>query len=538
MKKQLGIVLLLMLWSALCSGQEICDNGIDDDGDSLTDLMDDECDCQDIFDDTVYLPNGDFEDIITCCSRSEDFSGGDCLEDWIAVNGSPEHINPNCYTNLSEAEEAKGAPIEDNFIGLRYDDFRAFVFKETFGTCTNATLLPENLYRISVDGRMSTNDELTAGTGNPYLYFYGLRTCEELVFSSGTEGELCDLGFNLIPIDSIAFDEIPFDDWKTIERDIRPSTEINAIIVAFDCKQDFFYDTKRFVLLDDISISRLLSEEFDFDLSINPQGSLCDNNFSINTTVVPDVSYQWYKDEVAILGQTSGTLTIDRDEALSGNYQLRIADADGCFETDSEDILVAATTEDTTICLGQSLDISTGSYDSDGIYTEDLSSTFSCINKTYNLSIDDLIEGGTIQESFQEGTSFSFGGMQFSDEGDYDVTLKTAEGCDSLVTLSLREVDFTIRVPNIFTPSKLTDDLLTVYGKAGSAVVVRTFNIYDRWGNEVFSKQNFLPNMETEGWDGKLANDMLSQGIYSYFVEMEFVDGSVRSSSGEILLLK
>lgn len=537
MKKPTGILLLLFLSTAFCYGQEICDNAIDDDGDSLIDLQDDECDCQDIFDDTVYLPNGDFESTLMCCP-SNDFADGDCLESWIALTFSPELIDPDCYSILSEGEEVIGAPIDDNFLGMVYNDFNSFDLKETFGTCTNATLLNGNRYRLTLEVRMSVNEEKISGEGNPYLYFYGLKTCAELIQPSVIESDFCELDFDLTPLDSIPFDEILPGEWSKVTRDFIPAEDINAIIVAFDCQENFRYNVERFVLLDDINISGLLNQEFEYDLDIDGQGSLCDNDFMMTTSAVPDVSYQWYRDEVAIVGETGSDLSVDRDESLSGDYLLRITDVDGCYETEAVTVEIGSTTGDTTICVGQSLDIATGSFTSDGTYTEDVLTTFSCVNKTYNLTIDELIMGDTIRESYQEGTNFSFGGSQFDQEGDYDITLKTAEGCDSLVTLSLTEVDFEIRVPNVFTPNLTSDNMLTVYGKRGSAVEVRTFLIYDRWGNEIFSNQNFEPNIEAEGWNGIHSNGKPSQGIYSYYVEMEFVDGRVLSTSGDFLLLK
>jgi len=536
MNKPIGTILLLVLWSTIGYSQEICDNGIDDDGDNLTDLMDDECDCQDVFDDTVYVPNGNFENTSMCCNG--DFSSGDCLENWIPINGSPDHLDPGCIDDVSATESSKGIPIVDKLVGASYEDFTARTFKETFGTCTNATLETGSRYRLTFESRMSSAEEFISGDGNPYVYFWGLRTCEELMFTSGADGDLCELGFDLVPLDSVAFDEISFSEWSSFTKDFVPTADINAIIVAFDCKENFRHNTKRFVYFDNIDISRLLNENLQYDLDIEAQGSLCDNNFSMTTATVPDANYQWYRDEVAILGETSSNLSIPRDENLSGDYLLRITDADGCYETESISVEIGSSTEDTTICVGQALDISTGSYTSDGVYSEDVLAMFSCVNKTYNLTIDDLIKGDTLIESYQEGTSFSFGGRQFSEEGDYEITLKTEEGCDSMFILSLKEVDFTIRVPNVFTPNLTTDNMLTVYGKLGSAVEVRTFLIFDRWGNEIFSKQNFEPNIESQGWNGIHSNGKSIHGIYSYYVEMEFVDGRVLPKNGTILLLQ
>ena len=538
MTKTTYLTFLLLVFAVSAYGQEICDNGIDDDSDGLVDIADDECDCADLFDDTVYIPNGDFEATLTCCIAN-DFAGGDCLESWKAITYSPELVDPDCFTDLAEGERIIGAELDNNIIGLVYNDFGSFDLKETFGTCTNATLEQGNLYRLSIDLRMSTNPEKTSGDGsNPALYFYGLQSCDELVTPDVIQVDFCDLDLNLIPLDSIPFDEAPFGEWNTVTRDFRPSENVEAIVIGFLCDATSRNDIERFILMDNIEVSRLLNQQFDYNLDMAPVGSMCEDNFSISSAPIPDVSYQWYKDEVALTGENSNTLAISREEDNGGNYILRITDANGCFESDSVGVVVDALTIDTMLCAGKTFDITTGSFDTEGSYNEDITSRFGCENRTYNLSYQELIVGDTIVDSYQEGTSYSFAGERYDMEGNYDVLLETAEGCDSMVVLSLTEIDFTIRVPNIFTPSESTDNTLTVYGKVGSAVMVRRFRIHDRWGNQLFSRRNFAPNETDLGWTGLLKNGNLAQGIYSYFVEMEFIDGQTRQSSGDVLILR
>jgi len=536
-KKATLILSLIVTAPGVFYAMEICDNGIDDDNDGLIDLNDPECDCQDIFDNRIYILNGDFESSIMCC-RSNDFSGGDCLEHWIPVNGSPEHIDPTCYSTQTELSEITGIPVNNSMIGLIYNDFSAFKFKETFGSCTNTTLEIDTLYRLEFDIRLSPKEELNAGEGNPKLFFYGLKTCDELMFTAGTEGDLCDLNFDIHPIDSVEFDQISQTEWKTVVRNIRPKEITNALIIGYDCNQGAAYQTKRFIFIDNIKLSKLLNQQFDYNIEIDTVGSLCNNDFYLTATTIPDFDYQWYRDGVAIQGAKTNTLAIERDMRKAGTHQLRLLNEGGCYLSDRVEVLVADESIDTTICTGLTLDILTGSFDVEGIYSEDVLSTYGCINKTYNLNFREVIVGETIDETFPKGSSFSFGGNQFNQEGIYEVTLKTAEGCDSIVELILSEIDFTIWVPNVFTPGADTNDRLTVYTKDRSATVVVAFTIFDRWGNQVFNKQNFLPNIPSSGWDGQFQATSLGEGTYAYLVEVEFITGEIIVDTGEILLSK
>jgi hypothetical protein len=72
----------LLFMAGSLHAQEICDNAIDDDGDGLIDLNDDECDCETLIESSL-IPNASFEDLI-CCPG---FLGMlDCAETWIQAS--------------------------------------------------------------------------------------------------------------------------------------------------------------------------------------------------------------------------------------------------------------------------------------------------------------------------------------------------------------------------------------------------------------------------------------------------------------------
>ena len=95
-----------------------------------------------------------------------------------------------------------------------------------------------------------------------------------------------------------------------------------------------------------------------------------------------------------------------------------------------------------------------------------------------------------------------------------------------------------VYIPNAFSPNDDGfNDRFTVY----SDISIRRINkmqIFDRWGEMVFEKEDFLPNAESEGWNGKYRGKILHSGLYVYVVEFEFVDGKTQVFSGDLLLLK
>ena len=77
----------MAFFSSFIYAQEICDNGIDDDGDGFIDLNDDECDCTGFGGDPItgLIPNPSFEDM-------------DCCPTW--------HSQLNCATTWTQASSA------------------------------------------------------------------------------------------------------------------------------------------------------------------------------------------------------------------------------------------------------------------------------------------------------------------------------------------------------------------------------------------------------------------------------------------------
>mgnify|MGYP001489689788 CR=1 FL=1 len=48
---------------------------------------------------------------------------------------------------------------------------------------------------------------------------------------------------------------------------------------------------------------------------------------------------------------------------------------------------------------------------------------------------------------------------------------------------------------------------------------IKRLRIYDRWGNMVFSNENFQPNDPSEGWNGTFMGRTVEQGVYVYVIE-------------------
>ncbi len=95
-----------------------------------------------------------------------------------------------------------------------------------------------------------------------------------------------------------------------------------------------------------------------------------------------------------------------------------------------------------------------------------------------------------------------------------------------------------LALPNVFTPNGdgLNDHFYVIAGK--DVVKVKSFLIYNRWGKKVFEKNNVMPNDYYNGWDGTTNGRNAEMGTYVYTIILDFRDGSSKTYSGTISLIR
>ena len=63
-------------------------------------------------------------------------------------------------------------------------------------------------------------------------------------------------------------------------------------------------------------------------------------------------------------------------------------------------------------------------------------------------------------------------------------------------------------------------------------------NIFDRWGNNVFTRDNVTAGDPAQGWDGKYKSTPVTPGVYMYKIEVEYNDGTTELFSGDVTVIK
>ncbi|MCB0380341.1 MAG: gliding motility-associated C-terminal domain-containing protein, partial [Flavobacteriales bacterium] len=149
---------------------------------------------------------------------------------------------------------------------------------------------------------------------------------------------------------------------------------------------------------------------------------------------------------------------------------------------------------DTTIQLGQSVNLNATGLSSNGVYYWTPPIDLSCITCPNPIS--------TPEETIT-----------------YTVITTDSNGCKSTDNINIIVLfENVIFVPNIFSPNgDGINDILFVRGKG---VEKLKFFIYDRWGEKVFETTSL-----DVGWDGSFRGKDMNKAVFVYYLEATFIDG-------------
>ncbi|HSZ35116.1 MAG TPA: T9SS type B sorting domain-containing protein, partial [Puia sp.] len=121
----------------------------------------------------------------------------------------------------------------------------------------------------------------------------------------------------------------------------------------------------------------------------------------------------------------------------------------------------------------------------------------------------------------------------------YTVTVKTATGCISSasVTIKLLCLQSGVYMANAFSPNN--DGNNDYFYPTGSGVkMVKSFQVYSRWGQLLYSRTDFPPNDKKYGWDGNLNGMPQPSDTYVYVTEMICFTGENFVLKGTVELVR
>jgi gliding motility-associated-like protein len=205
---------------------------------------------------------------------------------------------------------------------------------------------------------------------------------------------------------------------------------------------------------------------------------------------------------------------------IGGNYTLSVQDTNGCVQSVVGDLITPLIPEidlgiDQTLTLGDSI----------------------------RLNINTNIALSNIVWSPSTGLSCSDCPNPFARPGTtttYTVEATAAIGeCTDRDSITLEVIVVrNVYIPNAFSPDgNGVNDWFTVFG-GGGVVEVEDFKIFSRWGELLFERQDFSPNLENLGWDGTYKGKTLPPDVFTYFALVNFLDGTTIKYQGSVSIIR
>ncbi|HMN07046.1 MAG TPA: PKD domain-containing protein, partial [Flavobacteriales bacterium] len=330
-------LLVLLALPLLVAAQEICDNGIDDDGNGLIDLNDTlACPCVLLPPTTNLIANGSFEDHDCCPEGVAQYF--DCATGWMdyMASSTAEYFNCDYVPPAVPQPIPDGTGVIGTAIFTDWDHNNSFY--EYIMTCLSAPMTAGETHelRFNIAGARISNFGVPAhppfNLGPINLAVYGLASCPAGPYTffdqwgNFTPATLCATELGWTELGQVTYQ--PVLSWQEIAFSFTPGFDVQAIMFGPTCPVPTDYissqGTMPYFFFDDMSLSQV-------SLAVNSTGSLCANNLVLTGAPYDNTvnQYQWYRDGIAIVGQTGETLSVSALGLGSGTYTLRMIRPDG-----------------------------------------------------------------------------------------------------------------------------------------------------------------------------------------------------------------
>jgi hypothetical protein len=124
---------------------------------------------------------------------------------------------------------------------------------------------------------------------------------------------------------------------------------------------------------------------------------------------------------------------------------------------------------------------------------------------------------------------------------EYKVTILTKEGCKAESRTIIRvDRDIDIYAPNVIWPEDPDSDnsAFTLFTRQGSVREIKSLQVYDRWGEQLWVNRNFQPDDPSIGWGGDYNGQPMNPGVFVWWAEVELIDGVVILMKGDVTVVR
>jgi gliding motility-associated-like protein len=162
-----------------------------------------------------------------------------------------------------------------------------------------------------------------------------------------------------------------------------------------------------------------------------------------------------------------------------------------------------------------------------------------CGKQTGSVMINVIGGTGQITISLDGGPALSNYSIQNLGAGDYMLTLTDEKGCSIDTSVQIGQLRCEIYIPNTFSPNQDgVNDFFQLFTSDNSNIHIQKYLIFDRWGNLVYSANDFPISSTEHWWDGTFKRLSMGPGVYAYYIEVAYDNGDNEIFKGSVTLIK
>ena len=117
--------------------------------------------------------------------------------------------------------------------------------------------------------------------------------------------------------------------------------------------------------------------------------------------------------------------------------------------------------------------------------------------------------------------------------------IRDENGCtaEDRLTIFINK-DRNIYVPSAFSPNGDGDNDFFYIFSDDSVEEIKSFLVFNRWGESVFEVYGSQPNDPRWGWDGTYRGEPVNSAVYVWMAEVEFKNGDVEIIKGDVVIMR
>jgi hypothetical protein len=130
--------------------------------------------------------------------------------------------------------------------------------------------------------------------------------------------------------------------------------------------------------------------------------------------------------------------------------------------------------------------------------------------------------------------------VQIQDTTQFQCIVTNDNGCTAFAAVTLRLASEGLYHPNVISlqDANPVNQWFTIFTAPDYARQIVYLDIFDRWGNKVFERQQFDAGVPELGWNGNVRGKQVDPAVYTFAAQVLLRDGTVKNIVGDVTVVR